>query len=130
MTHRIFVRLAMFLLAITPALASATQEDSVARLFRTQQTIAETGDASAQYFLGQMHEQGLGTEQSLSEAFRWYEKAARQGNRMAQQKLARRQAMEQQRQDKIAEALEAKERARETRRAIYRQIVMQLGGDQ
>ncbi|WP_230656265.1 tetratricopeptide repeat protein [Psychrobacter sp. I-STPA10] len=45
---------------------------------------AEQGDAKAQNNLGVMYHQGLGVEQSYTEAAKWYQKAALQGNIDAQ----------------------------------------------
>jgi TPR repeat protein len=51
-------------------------DDADERLFRVQLTMAQKGDVRAQYYLGEMHEQGLGTKQNVAEAFKWYAKAA------------------------------------------------------
>ena len=40
--------------------------------------LAEGGDAQAQYQLGMMYEQGLGTDQDIRIAARWYTQAAEQ----------------------------------------------------
>ncbi|MEO1574027.1 MAG: caspase family protein [Pseudomonadota bacterium] len=48
---------------------------------------AERGDATAQYYLGEMYERGLGTDVDYSEAARWYAAAAEQGLRAAQTNL-------------------------------------------
>ena len=45
---------------------------------------AEAGYADAQYNLGVMHYQGLGTPQDDAEALRWFRRAAEQGNADAQ----------------------------------------------
>lgn len=70
-------------------------DDADTRLYQVQLAMAEKGDAHAQYFLGEMHEQGLGTRQNLDEAFKWYEKAAEKGDVWAKRKLARRAEIEQ-----------------------------------
>lgn len=41
--------------------------------------LAKSGHALAQYQMGLMLEQGQGTEANLTEAFKWYQKAADQG---------------------------------------------------
>ena len=45
---------------------------------------AEQGNADAQFEVGQMYAQGLGTAQLFEEARRWYELSARQGHAKAQ----------------------------------------------
>lgn len=70
---------------------SAGLEDADERLFKVQMAMAEKGDTRAQYYLGEMHEQGLGTKQDVEEAFKWYAKAAERGDPMAKRKLAHRQ---------------------------------------
>ncbi|MGR8980281.1 MAG: tetratricopeptide repeat protein [Gammaproteobacteria bacterium] len=49
--------------------------------------IAEKGDSTAEYSLGQMYEQGKGVEQDYQEAFKWYRLSAEQGNARAQYNL-------------------------------------------
>ena len=41
---------------------------------------AVSGDASAQFNLGEMYENGRGVPQSITEAEKWYRKAADQGD--------------------------------------------------
>ena len=48
---------------------------------------AEQGNASAQYYLGYMYENGYGVEQDMTKAFEWYKKSAEQGYNNAQLKL-------------------------------------------
>ena len=48
---------------------------------------AEEGDATAQFFLGFMYDEGKGVPQDYAEAARWYRKAAEQGNKAAQHNL-------------------------------------------
>ncbi|WP_158969477.1 tetratricopeptide repeat protein [Paraglaciecola sp. L3A3] len=45
---------------------------------------AELGDPRAQFNLGLMHEQGIGTEQSFEKALIWYKKSGELGNMFAQ----------------------------------------------
>ena len=49
--------------------------------------MAETGDASAQFNLGVMYDNGLGVAQDYAAAASWYRKAADQGNASAQLNL-------------------------------------------
>jgi TPR repeat protein len=73
---------------------AAGLDDADERLFRVQLAMAEKGDVRAQYYLGEMHEQGLGTRQNLGEAFKWYEKAAEKGDAWAKRKLVHRAEIE------------------------------------
>lgn len=94
---------AFVLLPAMPAI-SAGLEDADERLFKVQLAMAEKGDSRAQYFLGEMHEQGLGTKQDVEEAFKWYAKAAEQGDPWAKRKLAnRKEIMEELKQQQEAE---------------------------
>lgn len=63
-------------------------EDADERLFKVQLAVAENGNSRAQYYLGEMHENGLGTKQNVDEAFKWYAKAAEQGDSLAKRKIA------------------------------------------
>ncbi|WP_096360071.1 tetratricopeptide repeat protein [Sulfuricaulis limicola] len=85
--------LILFVLVLLPAVPanSAGLDDADERLFKVQLAMAEKGESRAQYYLGEMHEQGLGTRQDVDEAFKWYAKAAEQGDAMAKRKLAHRQ---------------------------------------
>lgn len=93
----------LLMLPLTPA-AGAGLEDADERLFKVQLAMAEKGDSRAQYFLGEMHEQGLGTRQDVDEAFKWYAKAAEQGDPWAKRKLAnRKEIMDEIKQQQEAE---------------------------
>ncbi len=50
---------------------------------------AEQGDPTAQYYAGEIYEQGLGTPPDYGQAAGWYERAAGQGHRQAKRALAR-----------------------------------------
>jgi TPR repeat protein len=82
----------LFVFVLPPVMpaSSAGLEDADERLFKVQLAMAEKGDTRAQYYLGEMHEQGLGTRQNVDEAFKWYSKAAEQGDSLALRKLAHR----------------------------------------
>lgn len=82
------------LLITTVPVKAAGIDDADERLFRVQLAMAEKGDVRAQYYLGEMHEQGLGTRQNLGEAFKWYEKAAEKGDAWAKRKLVHRAEIE------------------------------------
>lgn len=83
----------LFLFLLMPGMSaySAGVEDADERLFKVQMAMAEKGDMRAQYYLGEMHEQGLGTTQDVDEAFKWYAKAAEKGDPLAKRKMALRQ---------------------------------------
>ena len=49
--------------------------------------IAENGFVKAQYLLGNWYYYGNGVEQDYEEAFKWFKKAAEQGNQKAQKRL-------------------------------------------
>ena len=49
--------------------------------------LAEQGDASAQYNLGEMYRRGDGVPQDFATAMKWYTLAAEQGNASAQYTL-------------------------------------------
>lgn len=86
-----YLFLSLFLLTPIMSANSAGLDDADERLFKAQLAMAEKGGTRAQYYLGEMHEQGLGTKQDVDEAFEWYAKAANQGDSMAKRKIALRQ---------------------------------------
>ena len=88
--HWLFI---ILLITCAPVKAAGL-DDADERLFRVQLAMAEKGDVRAQYYLGEMHEQGLGTRQNLGEAFKWYEKAAEKGDAWAKRKLVHRAEIE------------------------------------
>jgi TPR repeat protein len=95
MTIRFTSHLLAFFLTITGVSAGAAGlQDTNEQLFQVQLAQAMKGDARAQYYLGEMHEQGLGTRQNIDEAFKWYAKAAKQGDTLAKRKLALRPQIE------------------------------------
>ncbi len=105
-THsRTYLVFLFFILFNLPIFAG-NLEDADERLFQVQLTLAQKGDARAQYYLGEMHEQGLGTKQNANEAFKWYAKAAEGGDPMAKRKLSLRPEIESEIQkDQAAEAI-------------------------
>jgi TPR repeat protein len=54
---------------------------------KTLRTSAEAGDASAQFKLGHLYDEGTGVPQSYRQAQEWFEKAAKQGHVDAQVNL-------------------------------------------
>ena len=84
-------RVFIFLTALLSApIYAAELGDSYVKLFQVQSQIASGGSAGAQYSLGEMYEQGLGTPEDLQKAYEWYEKAAEKGDVRAKHKLASR----------------------------------------
>lgn len=83
--------LSSFLLISFVSTNTAGAEDTDVQLFKVQLAVAKKGNPRAQYYLGEMHEQGLGTKQDVDEAFKWYNKAAEKGDPLAQRKLALRE---------------------------------------
>lgn len=103
-SHLLF---SLLLMSSMPA-GTAGLDDADARLFQVQLALAEKGDTRAQYYLGEMHEQGLGTKQNVNEAFKWYAKAAERGDAWAKRKLAHRAEIESDlKKEQTAEILKA-----------------------
>lgn len=83
---------AILLVALTLASAAIHADDlkaAMTRLFQTQLALANTDSPDAQYFVGEMYENGFGTPRSLDKAFAWYAKAAQNGNAAAATKIKR-----------------------------------------
>ena len=68
---------------------SAAPDDSWTNVFKFQTQMAERGSVSAQYILGEMHEDGRGVEQNYLKAIEWYEKAQQNGHKKAADKIAK-----------------------------------------
>ncbi len=72
--------------------AGRARADSVSQaetsLFSAQLRMARSGDPNGEFYVGKMYQDGLGTQANLQLAHQWYERAARQGNAEAKQKLA------------------------------------------
>ena len=66
---------------------AAVKGGDYATVLREWKPLAEQGDASAQYGLGQMYRKGLGVLQNDKTAVKWYTLAAEQGNARAQHNL-------------------------------------------
>ena len=67
--------------------AFADDNDDIAAV-QQWQSKAESGDAEAQFRIGQAYAFGQGFNQNFENAFEWYEKAAKQGHAKAQTALA------------------------------------------
>ncbi len=86
---RFLLTLFIALVLASMGTAFADELDQVqVRLFKAQMSMAQSGDPDGQYYVGEMYEKGLGTPQDLKAAHEWYEKAAKQGNQKAKNKLA------------------------------------------
>lgn len=69
----------------TPDFAyAAFQRGEYLTAFRIALPLAEKGDAAAQTLIAELYEKGLGIAQDTKEAAKWYEIAAKSGNREAQ----------------------------------------------
>ncbi|MBR0739837.1 sel1 repeat family protein [Bradyrhizobium liaoningense] len=72
---------ACFLAFAMPADANDT------RTFNAMVALANRGDAEAQYHVGMMHNNGIGTPQDRSEAFAWFQKSAAANDPLGAYKL-------------------------------------------
>ncbi len=86
--------IAVFLVALAaPAWADfqagweAYERGDYATALREWRPFAEQGNATAQYHLGIMYDNGLGVPQDFAEAVKWYRLAAEQNNAVAQYNL-------------------------------------------
>lgn len=93
--------LVLFLSATSVSAIAADLNDVNEQLFQAQLTQAMKGDARAQFYLGEMYEKGIGTIQNINAAFKWYAKAAGQGDSWAKRKLAHRAEIEEDLRQKI-----------------------------
>ena len=66
---------------------TAAQSGDFATAVREWKPLAEQGDASAQYNLGQIYRQGKGVPQDYKTAVQWWKLAAEQGHASAQSNL-------------------------------------------
>ena len=66
---------------------SASHKGDYITAFREFRSLANEGDAKAQYNLGLLYEMGLGVKQDYQEAAKWYRKAAVQDNIESQKRL-------------------------------------------
>jgi len=84
---RYFILLPL-LLSLAPAVPAAEGDDPYVKLFKVQQGMAEKGDPLAEFYLGEMHQEGLGTKADLDQAIFWYKRSAAKGNAFAKKRLA------------------------------------------
>ncbi|WP_053005727.1 tetratricopeptide repeat protein [Kiloniella spongiae] len=93
---RFLLSLTLVVAMVCPALADNLEDAKTAVKKRDYNTayslyipLAEQGNQEAQYALGQMYSKGLGTEQNVTTAASWYEKAADQGHLLSQVQVGR-----------------------------------------
>ena len=84
---RYFILLPLLLL-FAPAVPAAEGDDPYVKLFKVQQGMAEKGDPLAEFYLGEMYQEGLGTKADLDQAIFWYKRSAAKGNAFAKRRLA------------------------------------------
>ncbi len=104
-----FLFLFPLLLAVAPTALAAEGDDPYVKLFKVQQGMAEKGDPLAEFYLGEMYQEGLGTKADLEQALFWYKRSAAKGNALAKKRLADIEREQ-------AEAEKAKQRAAERAR--------------
>jgi uncharacterized protein len=68
---------------------TAAQSGDFATALREWEPLAKQGDASAQFNLGFMYDEGQGVSQNNKTAVKWYTLAAKQGYALAQYNLGR-----------------------------------------
>lgn len=95
----------LFLMGLQPALAG---DDMWEGVFTYQKKMADYGNPEAQVKLGEMYEEGHGTEQDYEKARQWYQKAVDQGYEPAKNKLVKLELRKQ-------KEAEAKKRAEQER---------------
>lgn len=81
-----YILLAVAVLAM-PGPARADDDATAKRLYELQLEQAEKGNPQAQYYLGEMHEYGLGTPENHAAALDWYRRAASQKHLLAVRKV-------------------------------------------
>lgn len=93
--RRVIAALSLILAAaVTPAAAepgagiAAYERGDYVAAMAAWRPLAEAGDAEAQFYLGVLHQHGLGVAKDDLEASRWYRRAAEQDHREAAKRLA------------------------------------------
>jgi TPR repeat protein len=80
------LRGALAFLAVVAVVGCARQSDEQ-NLFRKLSSLAATGSPEAQYHLGMLYNNGVGTAQNAQSAFEWFEKSALAGEPLASYKV-------------------------------------------
>ncbi|GMR20360.1 MAG: hypothetical protein BMS9Abin36_0955 [Gammaproteobacteria bacterium] len=78
----------MLALALAPPIYADELGPAYVALFHVQQTLAKDGGPNDQFYLAKMYEGGMGTKHDMDEAFTWYTRAAKGGNRLAKRIVA------------------------------------------
>jgi len=78
-----FIALALSCLLMLSMPAKANEADT----FNAMVTLANKGDAEAQYHVGMMYNNGIGTQRDLKQAFDWFQKAAASNDPLGAYKL-------------------------------------------
>lgn len=112
--------LAFFLSCAVSAVHADPKDETSVRIFQVQMQLAQSGDAAGQYYVGEMYEKGLGTNQDLKLAQAWYTKSAAQGNALAKDKLANWERIQQEIAKAKEDAVRAKQIALEAAKAEQR----------
>ncbi len=93
--RRVIVLVWMLLVAaVAPAVAdlgqglAAYERGDYRAAMAAWRPLAEAGDADAQFYIGGLHQHGLGVPKDDLEASRWYRRAAEQDHREAAKRLA------------------------------------------
>ncbi len=76
--------IALLALCLCVPLMGTDKAKALSKDFKSLKTLAEKGDAEAQFNLGQMYYEGLGVDQDYKEAVKWYQEAADKGHARAQ----------------------------------------------
>lgn len=111
MPHALLLTASLAASALAQVAQAAGLDDAYERLFKVQLAIAESGDPQGMYHLGEMYENGLGTQEDRTKALEWYRRAAEKGH-----PLARRRLDEEQKSMQIARARDESEKAAEQAR--------------
>ena len=78
-----FMALAFSCLLIFSMPATASEADTL----KAMVALANKGDAEAQYHVGMMHNNGIGTQQDPKQAFEWFQKSTASGDPLGAYKL-------------------------------------------
>lgn len=92
MNHPFAVHCAGLLTAFVLTVATAAGADDsggqAVREMQAQLALALQGNVDSQYRIGEMYEQGIGVPRDTAMAYLWYNKAARQGDARARDRIA------------------------------------------
>lgn len=99
--------LALLVAGLLSPLAPAYADPAADREFQARLTQAMQGDADAQYRVGEMYEQGIGTGKDAAMAYLWFNKAANSGNARARDKLTAAEKADANEQSRVNGAMRA-----------------------